>query len=201
MANIPQLLLAAGASSRMGTPKAILSWGLKTVIEHRLDILLQTKQSVAVVLGADAHLIKPYLKNYEIPIFINKDWSKGLGNSIAFGVKEFQSLLTSADGLLLSLVDQPLIPLEHFNKMIHRYETQSNPIIVSHSKEGWMGVPVLFDRIYFSALENLTADDGGKKVMQQFPQNVYIIEGGDYLDDMDTPEVYHALLKRATKEI
>lgn len=85
--------------------------------------------------------------------------------------------------------------------MIQSFETRSNTIIVSHSKEGWMGVPVLFDKIYFSALENLTMDDGGKKVMEQFSQNVYKIEGGDYLDDMDTPEVYHALLKRASKEI
>ena len=52
MNNIPNLLLAAGASRRMGTPKQLLPWRGKTLIEHQIETLLKTDQEVYVVLGA-----------------------------------------------------------------------------------------------------------------------------------------------------
>ena len=86
MANVPHLLLAAGGSRRMGQPKQLLRWGNQTLIEHQIDIRLQTGQPVAIVLGAYSDLILPVIEPLPVTIFINNEWANGMGNSIAFGI-------------------------------------------------------------------------------------------------------------------
>ena len=73
MNNIPNLLLAAGASRRIGTPKQLLPWRGKTLIEHQIETLLKTDQEVYLVLGAHAELILPVLKPYPVnPIIFDQ---------------------------------------------------------------------------------------------------------------------------------
>ncbi len=196
MVEIPQLLLAAGYSERMGQPKPLLSWGNQTLIEHQIGTLLQTGQPVVVVLGAYSEDILPVIEKLPVTIVINEKWSEGMGTSISFGVNAIRENLANADGVLISLIDQPLITLQHFNAMIKKFEPDKNQIVTSKSAEGWIGVPALFDSCYFNVLRALKGEEGAKKIIQKEIQHVKGVEAGNLLADMDTPDSYQNLKRQ-----
>ena len=196
MLNIQLLLLAAGASKRMGEPKQLLSWGTKRIIEHQLEILLATNKSVSVVLGAYSKEITLTIEKFPISIFINEHWENGMGSSISFGVQQLLAKDPTIDGILISLIDQPLITTHHFEKILSLFQPTKKQIIVSNSKNGWSGAPVLFDKIYFNELIKLKGDEGAKVVTSQYKDFVKLIDAGNKLIDMDTPDAYLDLLNK-----
>lgn len=199
MANIQLLLLAAGASSRMKEPKQLLSWNNTTLIEHQLQNLIHTNNNVSVVLGAYSKEIEKVIKQLPVSIYTNPNWKNGIGNSIAFGVKELLKKDKTIDGVLISLIDQPLLTTEYFNKMLECFQTDKKQIIVSQSENGWLGAPVLFDKTYFGELLNLNGDEGAKMVISKNKNTVQLISADTFLQDMDTPKAYQNLLEKFKK--
>lgn len=196
MANIPIILLAAGGSTRMGSPKQLLPWGSQTLIEHQIETLLKIGSPVNVVLGANSEQIIPVIEKYDVNIFVNNDWESGMGSSIATGVKGILSKFPEADGVMIELVDQPLVPTAHYRKMLSAFHPRKQQIIASSSISGWKGVPVLFDKHYFEELQNLVGKEGAKKIIQKHSAAVKYVECGNLLEDMDTPETYQKMLAR-----
>lgn len=195
MANVPHLLLAAGGSRRMGQPKQLLRWGNQTLIEHQIDIRLQTGQPVAIVLGAYSDLILPVIEPLPVTIFINNEWVNGMGNSIAFGINMCRNTFPLMDGVLISLIDQPLVTRSHLENMLCSFQPGAKQMIVSQSESGWKGVPALFDSFYFDELQNLDGEDGARNIIRSHRENVKSIECDDQLEDIDTPEDYRQLLR------
>lgn len=196
MANIPILLLAAGASSRMGTPKQLLPWGSYTLIEHQINTLLKTGHPVNVVLGSNSNLIVPVITKYEVDTFYNINWESGMGSSISFGISQIIQKFPDADGVLITLLDQPLITTSWFEKMLGTCQPGSQKILVSHSSSGWTGVPALFDKCYFKELAKLSNDEGAKKITKRHEESVILLEGGELLEDIDTMQTYQQLLSK-----
>ncbi|WP_238767114.1 nucleotidyltransferase family protein [Maribellus maritimus] len=196
MDKIPILLLAAGSSSRMGRPKQLLPWGKQTLIEHQIETLLKSDQPVNVVLGANSKAVIPLIKKFEINVFINKNWEKGMGSSIASGICQLSEKSPSATGVLITLLDQPLITATHIKKMVTGFTQGNQQIIVSQSASGWRGVPVIFDKIYFEELRRLDGEKGAKILIQQHKQSVSGIACGEILEDMDTLENYQEMIKK-----
>lgn len=196
MANIPIILLAAGGSSRMGKPKQLLPWNSQTLIEHQIQTLLKTGNPVNVVLGSHSNHIIPVIEKFKINIIINKNWEKGMGSSIAIGVSGLTNKLPDAEGVLFTLLDQPLVTVEYLRKMLDVFQPGKQQIVVSVSDAGWKGVPALFDKCYFDELQSLDGEQGAKIVMKSHAQNVKQVECGNLLEDMDTPEKYQQLLDR-----
>jgi len=200
MNNIQHLLLAAGASKRMGKPKQLLPWGNKTLIEHQIHVLLETNNKVSVVLGAYSDKISGIIKKFPIEIYTNKDWKNGMGSSISYGLKMLLEKHPEVDAVLISLIDQPLIKSTHFKKMTDLFQPGNNEIIVSYSKKGWSGSPVLFDKVYFKELLKLKGDEGAKRIVHKYRNSVKLIDGGALLKDVDTYQVYLDLLGTYIKD-
>jgi molybdenum cofactor cytidylyltransferase len=196
MAKVPHLLLAAGESRRMGQPKPLLPWGDKTLIEHQIQIRLQSKQVVIVLLGCHAEKILPVIEKLPVTPLINKEWPNGMGNSIAFGIKMLAQKHPDSEGVLISLVDQPLVTAAHFEKIYSSFQVGNKQIIVSQSAAGWRGVPALFDACYFEDLKKLSGEAGARTLIQSHPNEVKGISCGHLLADIDTPEAYRELLER-----
>ena len=192
MTKVHALLIAAGASKRMGSPKQLLPWGSKTLIEHHIDSLQKAKLSITVVLGANAELIRETIAHLDVQVVFNNDWEMGMGSSIACGAKEIPE---SANGLLIALVDQPLITSEHFQKMIHRFQPEHNQILVSQSDYGITGPPTLFDVAYLEELKLLKGDQGAKPIIKKHADQVLVLDPDCLLEDIDTPEAYQRMLK------
>lgn len=195
MAEIPLLLLAAGASIRMGQAKQFLPWGEQTLIEYQVQTLLKTGNPVIAVVGYLSDQVAPVLDKYPLRICINKRWQQGMGSSIAHGIDYLEKEFPEAAGVLITQLDQPLLTISHFEKMLTTFHPGSQQIIVSQSPSGWQGVPVLFDRVYFGDLQSLRGDGGARNIFRTHSQAVQFLEGGDILEDMDTPEAYQMLLE------
>lgn len=195
MADIPIILLAAGGSTRMGRPKQLLPWGNQTLIEHLIQTLLKTGNPVNTILGANANLVIPVIAKFNVNIFINKHWENGMGSSIALGIHQLSKMYPEAGGALISLLDQPLVTVNHLEKLLRLFQPGNQQIIVSQAESGWQGVPVLFDQTYFKELTNLDSEEGAKTVIRQHRISVIAVNCGEILEDMDTPESYRRMLE------
>ncbi len=189
------LLLAAGASRRMGKTKQLLPWNETSLIEHQLKTLLTTGLKVHVVLGAFAKEIQPQIEDLPITISMNPNWEKGMGNSLAFGVQQIIEKNKHIDGILIALVDQPLLTTAHFKKLINTFTPGQNQIICSKSDEGWSGPPIIFDSFYVNELMQQDGDDGAKNLTKKYTDVVTFVHLGVFMEDADTPEALRELRK------
>ena len=135
------VILSGGASSRMGSPKALLSYQGRPFLEHLLEVTSHRNVGVRrVVLGAHA---EPIAKSVELKadeIVINEDWEKGQLSSIQAALR---SLPPRTDGILLCLIDHPLISTALVQELIELFYTSKKPIVLP-VYEGRRGHPVIF---------------------------------------------------------
>lgn len=201
MVKIPVILLAAGSSSRMGQPKQLLPWGEKTLIEHQISVLMQLGTPIIVVIGAYSEQIWPVIEHYPVTVAVNDKWESGMGSSVACGITKVELTEIEAKGALITLVDQPLIPADHYYSLLENFESGSQQIIASTSAEGWIGVPVLFDKCYFSELKDLHGEKGAKKLIQQYPSRIKTVLFNEIINDIDTLETYQDICIKHFKSI
>lgn len=201
MVKIMHLLLAAGSSKRMEEPKQLLHWGNKTLIEHQIATLLETSHDIMVVLGANANKILPIIKKLPISIYLHKNWAEGMGSTIAYGISKISNEMPNIDGVLISLIDQPLVTKSHFRQLINSFQPSKKMIVASQSSEGWLGVPALFDASYFDELKTLKQDVGAKRIIQKHSNNVTSLNADNLLTDIDTPETYNNIVQTINPKI
>ncbi len=188
------LLLTAGKSSRMGQPKALLSIKGQSLISYQIDRLKELGLPITVVLGAYADVISNAAISKEVRLVLNKDFEKGMGSSIAFGTTSIQNANPEIDAILVCAIDQPLIPLDHFENLLSTASKTDFSIIQSLSEAGWRGIPTLFKSNHFKALSKLTGDEGAKSIIQNNRSMVKAIKAPtDSLIDIDTYEQYQSL--------
>src|SRR4051812_11123571 len=126
MPRIGALILAAGGSSRMGSPKQLLPLNNRPLIRHSIDAPIAANCSpVRIVLGSSAEPVMQGLKSYTVEVFVNKDWSKGMGTSIRAGIN---NLPDTIDAILILLADQPLITSAHLRALIDAHEQLKKPL-------------------------------------------------------------------------
>ncbi len=163
--NVYALILAAGASRRMGSPKQLLVWNNHTLLEHAISkarSLLNDR--CVVVLGAHAESIRASVNLDGVRVIINLDWQEGIASSIRNGIK---ALPASADAVLILLCDQPLIDVEHIQSLLDGWQKEPSCITASVYRDG-VGVPALFPAKFFVELLQLEGDQGAKRLLMKF---------------------------------
>jgi len=193
-ANIAALILAAGGSKRMGTPKQLLPWGGSTLLGHAVERASQLPcETVAVVLGANSEEIKEAIIDDTALIFEHTQWEDGLGTSIAWGIAQLLKSAPEMDGVLILLADQPLVTTGYLKSIIHEFKAGKQQIIATSYDEQKQGVPALFDAIYFNELTALKGDKGAKEILQKHIAQLQLFSAEGQLSDIDTLEDYRAL--------
>ena len=192
--NIGVIVLAAGASARLGVPKQLLNYNGKPLLQHTLDLVneLENIKSV-VVLGASAEVIVDHITLNHSSIVINDDWSIGLASSIICGLTHLNKQCPGMDYALFVVGDQPYLSLELLQKMISLAKQESHPVIASTYSDQ-VGVPALFHRSLFGELSRLTGDEGAKKVIQNNIDHVGLVSFEQGEVDIDTSADYENLL-------
>lgn len=192
---IANVILAAGASTRMKQVKQLLPWGGSTLLEHAIKQALQANsQHVYVVVGANLTEVEPRLKSYPITILYNKNWAQGVGSSIAYAFNYFLQQQKTFDGVLMSLADQPFIVTSFLNALIDDFTNHKIKHIVAAQYKSKKGVPAIFPAKYYAALAQLTGDLGASQLLNSTPERVHTILAENMIFDIDTNADYQKAL-------
>lgn len=187
------IILAAGASTRMGCPKQQLAYQGKTLLQHAIDMALHSDCSpVIVVLGAHSMVILPELAAEKVSIVENPHWEEGMASSIRAGITALQAKAPLATGVIFMVCDQPYVDTSHLNNLVRQKLDTGQGIIASYYNDT-MGVPVLFDKVFFPELLALKGEEGAKKLLYQHQQEVTAVPFPMGSIDIDTLADYHSL--------
>lgn len=186
------LLLAAGASARMGQPKMFLTWQGETLLQHAVSAAATVSTPVFVVTGEHSTTIAAALQNSAVQLIPNDQWQEGMGTSVATGVTGIMQAGHTPDAIIIVVCDQPFITGELLQQMIAA-RGSSGKGIIGCSYDNTIGTPVLFDKKYFPALQQLNGQQGAKRLLQQFPDDVATVLFPLGNIDIDTPEDYERL--------
>lgn len=190
------IILAAGASSRLGRPKQLLDYKGKTLLQTVVNEALNTNcKPVMVVLGANADEIANKHQNDQISIVINDGWENGMASSIVAGLSTMIKANSEINSIIIAVADQAFIKMSNFNNLIEKHKETGKNIIASTYDET-IGTPVLFKKDYFEALLALKGAEGAKKILKQYPQDLETVvfeRGGT---DIDTETDYNNLISQ-----
>lgn len=188
------IILAAGASSRMGQPKQTLSYQGKPLLARIIETALETDCGpVVVVTGANTNLIAPIAAAYPVQTAFNSAWAEGMNTSIRVGLNAVQDFAENLDAVLIATCDQPFVSAALFRRLVQVYAETGKPIVTSEYA-GTRGVPALFDRTLFAELQNLPAGAGaGRLIARQSSEQIAAVPFPEGAIDMDTPEDFARL--------
>lgn len=192
------LILAAGASSRMGGhPKALLPWGATTVIQH---LFSQVKQSgiapIVLVTGAHHKQLNPIAVSEAVTVCQNSEWEKGIGSSLSRGIGFLETQFPEVEAVLVLLADQPLLTADYLAQIQSEHVSFPQQMVVSGYGES-EGVPALFPRKYWPSLLELPPTKGASRLIKSQKPNIRVLYPGEALLDIDTPKAYKKALEIA----
>lgn len=192
------LVLAAGASSRMGGhPKALLSWGETTVMQNLFHQVKEAGvESIVLVTGAHHEQLLPHTKGEGIAVCRNSEWESGIGSSLSRGIRYLETEFPNAEAVLILLTDQPLLTADYLTQMISHYRKFPKKMVVSGYGDS-EGVPALFPRKYWAALMEIPPKRGASSFIKSQKPDFQVLFPGQALMDIDTPEAYQKALKLA----
>lgn len=181
------VILAAGPSSRMGTPKQLLKLDGKPLVVRAAEAALASPAwPVVVVLGADAEKIRPALGRLPVLIAENPAWSEGMAASLRTGVTTLRQFSRALDGMLVALCDQPAFSADVIAQLVAAQRTTGRSVVAAHYA-GRNGAPALFLREHFPALAALTGEEGARALLNGDASRVAAVDLPALELDLDTP--------------
>jgi molybdenum cofactor cytidylyltransferase len=175
VSRIGAVILAAGASRRLGEPKQLVKVGAENLLERSVRVAHEAGCSpLVVVLGASAESIEAACELKDVDVLINDSWSEGMGASVRVGV----GALRDVDGCLLMTCDMPAVTAAHLRML----SVSGNATGSAYA--GRRGVPAYFPASSFKDLMELRGDVGAKDLLRS--AQCVALAGGEL--DVDTIE-------------
>lgn len=192
------LILAAGASSRMGRCKALLPMDGAPAIARVVHTFREAGiERIGVVIGHDAGQIAPLLGELGVDAITNADYERGMYSSVQAGIA---TLSPEIDACFLLPVDIPLVRPATIAALATRFADEHAPITYPRFS-GQRGHPPLISRLLFPEILAGQGDGGLRALLaahQSAASDVNVLDGGIVLD-MDTPADYEQLARLATR--
>lgn len=192
------IILAAGASTRMGAPKQLLPYQASNLLCHTVEVALATYQPIVVVLGAYAERMQIEVSHFPVQVVENSQWSEGMGSSIRVGIQALSPWLEELEAVVIVLCDQPFVSAQIINQLVETYQITGQAIVASEYA-GTLGVPALFSCSLFSELMCLSGNHGAKQLIKKYCEQVSSVTFPQGAIDIDTPKDYEQLLIMVTK--
>jgi molybdenum cofactor cytidylyltransferase len=189
---IAAIVLSAGKSERMGSPKALLRHGGKTFLESTVDAVRTSSLGQAiVVLG---HHRDEIVAALDLPGYVyNPDYEQGMTTSFQAGIRALEA---DAVGAMLFLVDHPIPDVRTIEALVRAFRPGH---VVVPVFDGRRGHPVLFSRELLEEILLLPPDTGANTVVRRDSERVIqvVVPDAGVLEDIDTPEQFNDWTRRS----
>ncbi len=167
------VILAAGESKRLGSPKQLLKINGISMIKHIMQMGLSASfNEVIVVTGGYREEVEFEVVELGGTILFNKNFKEGMSTSMSTALTYLE--VQQYDYAVCSVCDQPFLSTEVFQLLIGAY-TETGDIIVSKYSKG-QGTPMLIDSAYFAELKELSGDKGARELVLKYPEKVKTID-------------------------
>jgi CTP:molybdopterin cytidylyltransferase MocA len=174
--SVAAVVLAAGASTRLGEAKQLVMLGGETLLERAVRVAREAGcLPVVVVVGAHyVQVLGSSVLGDAVPV-INEEWKEGMASSIRLGVRALE-FARDVEGVLLMTCDQPAVTVKHLGRLMAKVEVKA-----SHYA-GRNGIPAFFPKKYFNKLMELKGDVGARGLLAEAQSEQ--LENGEL--DIDT---------------
>lgn len=211
------IILAAGTSSRMsgGQHKLLLPLAGRPVLVHVIAAALASQaRPIIMVLGHQSAGVRAHIADFvrhpAMALVENPDYVQGMSTSLRLGLRVLmdyperrregsysdKDVETLPDSALILLGDQPLITPGIIDTLIATWRSSAKSIIMP-LYNGKRGNPALFSASFFPELLHVSGDEGGRSVIESYPEEVATVELGDAATayDVDTWEAYQQVVE------
>lgn len=191
------VLLAAGEGRRMnGIAKAAIKMqGVPLINRALFGLSGAGVDEVVVVLGHQADLLEPMVKDFPVTIVRNSNYASGQMSSVQMGL---ENLTGTFDAVLICLADQPLLNTQDLTSLIGAFKKRSSGSIVMPRVHGQRGNPIIFDWNVRNEILAGQKNLGCRNYIEKNPGLVspFETDNDHYVVDLDTPEDVEKLQKR-----
>ena len=177
-------ILAAGSSSRFGSPKQLARYKNKSFIENVIETTLSVNfDGYVVILGFRHEKILKVINKYNINTVINQEWERGQSTSVVQSINFL--IRENVEAIIFLLVDQPQISVDQIHNVLNLY-AYKKPSIIVHDYQGQNRHPILFSKTVFDDLKTLQGDQGGRQLFNKYPLEKIKITDQFFSIDVDT---------------
>jgi molybdenum cofactor cytidylyltransferase len=196
---IGTLVLAAGSSSRMGTPKQLARIDGRSLLRGAAEAALSLGAGpVVVVLGAFAEEVEPELDGLPVHVTYNPGWEEGMAASLRVGVAALEER-GHRGAVLVTLVDQPRVDGAALQRIVDAFRLGGVDAVAA-GYDGIMGAPALFAPSWLPRLSALHGERGALSVLRHDPAAVRVVELPEAADDVDTPADLQRVVERKSRK-
>jgi len=189
------VILAAGASTRLGRPKQLLPWQGKTLLQHAVQMAQSITTQPVVVTGANADQLVAGLNHNPVQIVFNPEWQQGIASSIRCGLQALLNRTPAPDQVIFMVCDQPFVTTGLLLELVNERQNTHKPIVACAYGDT-LGIPALFDKTMFSQLIDLQGDTGARKIINLHPDQTARVAFPEGEFDIDTDAAYEALVQK-----
>jgi molybdenum cofactor cytidylyltransferase len=184
------VVLAAGGSSRLGSPKQLVRLEGEPLVCRAARLAHESgARSVIVVTGASSEAVAEALAESRVRLAFNAAWAEGPGGSLRTGIK---ALLADAsrpreEPAVLMLCDQPFVTPEHLRALVECVARGHPAAASAYGGDGGFGVPAAFAAELLPELLTLSGHQGAKPVLMRHRESLGLVPFAEGLLDVDTP--------------
>ncbi len=185
---IAAVVLAAGASTRLGRAKQLIEIEGESLLRRTVRAAIEAGCApLFAVLGCEAERMRRELEGLAAAAVVNERWADGMGSSLRRGMEAVCAQESLPAGVLLMVCDQPKVTPEHLRKLLAEQGGKESRIAAS-GYGGKSGVPAAFGRDFFPELLAIKGDRGARAAIRRHPEAVSTVLWPEGAQDVDEPE-------------